>query len=1233
MSSDESDVASIKEEEDTTLSDDDNSDVEIKSSKKDRKRKIASDSEKSGSENDDDDEEDDDDDEDENVSSKKKNKKRKKKAPSGRDFLAWDVEVDDEDEDDDNDYDDEDDPRMNAMNEREEAERAMKEMEMNQRNRDRFKFQNMSEDEVQKYFENKYKADKNSGDYDDEDSAMDDISKNSHLPSTKDPNLWIVKCRMGEEKLVAMHLMRKCLAVENSNEPFQIKSVVVKEGLRGMIYIEAFKQSHVMSAIEGFSALNQFNITMVPIKDMVDVLRVVKDIPQLKLGSYVRLKRTMYKDDLAVVDLVDIAQNRVNLKLIPRVDYQRRRGAMRTEADKTYKLKRRPMPKLFDQDAIKEVGGEIVTDGDFIMFEGNHYRRGFLYKYFPINAVQADGVKPTLGELEKFQESSDDLKRELETTSLKDTENPFVPGDIVEVKAGELVNLRGKVMTVDGTKVVMMPDQEDLKEAITLNASELRKYFKEGDHAKVISGRYEGQTGLIVRVKDSTAIVLADLGMEELKVRVRDLQLCADVTTGVDSLGQFQYHDLVQLDHTGTVGVIIRLEKEHLEVLNMHGTVNRIKPQAIISKKDVRFAKVLDSQNNSVEAKDIVRVISGVNYKENESDDDPVGEVLYAFRGTVFIYARKIAKNGGVLVCKPKQLLLQGAKKTSNAPMVARMASPNPMASPRHSTGGMTPGSQDGMSSRGSVGGQTPRQNQNRHFGTANQQKVRRDLTIIGKNVRITKGPMKGLFGIVRDATEDTVRVELHTQCRTISVDRARVMVVGDTGITHTSGGSSFYNTAKTPMRDSSKTPMYGSKTPMYGAQTPMYGAMTPHAGDRTPHYSAMTPAYDGGRTPAFGDGGRTPAYGSKTPAYGDHDEHSSSRTPAYGNESGRTPAYGNESGRTPAYGSDSSRTPAYGTETGRTPAYGNESSKTPAYGSDSSRTPAYGSVDSGRTPAYDQDSSSHPSKTPSYDSSKTPAYGNDYETPMSPTYEPEPADTYNNAPARTPGFDSGRTPGYETYDSGSPTYDPEPAAGVEDDIGDTSSPRYDSPPLSYSAPTPGAMINPATPGAYHVNTPGPFLAPMTPGSGGGYDQYVAPSPYMGGGYDTNNYSSAGEEKIPDHFLSQGHWVMANLYVTIKEHDPRYNDREAIVQNVENGRVEIYVPDLKINLEVEFDQIQPTKPAAGDYARVIFGEDGGHSGQVVSKEGCDALIRSMTDTRDMRSINIGNCCKMHDGGA
>ncbi len=68
---------------------------------------------------------------------------------------------------------------------------------------------------------------------------------------------------------------------------------------------------------------------MVPIKEMVDTLRVVKDIPTLKQGTFVRLRRTMYRDDLAQVDWVDVAQNLVHLKLIPRIDYTRMRGALR----------------------------------------------------------------------------------------------------------------------------------------------------------------------------------------------------------------------------------------------------------------------------------------------------------------------------------------------------------------------------------------------------------------------------------------------------------------------------------------------------------------------------------------------------------------------------------------------------------------------------------------------------------------------------------------------------------------------------------------------------------------------------------------------------------------------------------------------------------------------------------------------------------------------------------------
>lgn len=46
---------------------------------------------------------------------------------------------------------------------------------------------------------------------------------------------------------------------------------------------------------------------------------------------------------------------------------------------------------------------------------------------------------------------------------VKDLSYIFSPGDYVEVADGELVNLRGKVQSVDGEKIVMLPDHEDLK--------------------------------------------------------------------------------------------------------------------------------------------------------------------------------------------------------------------------------------------------------------------------------------------------------------------------------------------------------------------------------------------------------------------------------------------------------------------------------------------------------------------------------------------------------------------------------------------------------------------------------------------------------------------------------------------------------------------------------------------------------------------------------------------------
>lgn len=819
-------------------------------------------------------------------------RKRRKKARFGG-FILDEAEVDDEVEDEE-DWEEGAEDMIDPHRATEETSSK----ELNSHRRLQMMLTSQKEDEIEDYYRRKY-ADTTAaeGGYREADVELsDEIAQQTLLPGVKDPNLWMVKCKIGEEKATVLQMMRKFIAYQFTEEPLQIRSVVAPEGVKGYIYIEGYKHTHVKNCIQGVGNLRigLYQQTMVPIKEMTDVLRVTREQAQLRPKQWVRLKRGIYRDDLAQVDYVDTAQGQVNLKLLPRVDYTRPRGALRSTSNEPEKRKKskRPAAKLFDVDAIRAVGGEVTTDGDFLIFEGNRYsRKGFLYKAFATSAIIADGVKPTLSELEKFEEQPEGLELELGETRKEEQGHSFAPGDNVEVAEGELVHLQGKIISIDGNKITMLPKHEDLTDPLDFQSHELKKYFKMGDHVKVIAGRFEGDTGLIVRVEDNMVVLFSDLTMHELKVLPRDLQLCADMATGVDSLGQFQWGDLVQLDPQ-TVGVIVRLEKENFQVLNMHGKLVQVKHQSVTKKCDARKAVALDSDQNQIQVRDIVKVIDGPHSGRQ-------GDVKHIFRNFAFLHSRMMLENGGIFVCKTRHLLLAGSTRQSTGPTMGGYTPLSPrISSPMHPSGG---GGGGGGGRGGGFGG-----------GGGRGRGGRRDSELIGQTIKITQGPYKGHIGIVKDATETTARVELHTKCQTISVDRSRIAVVGSAS-KGGGGGVSTYN--RTPMYGSgSQTPMYqsGSRTPMYGSQTPLY-----EAGSRTPHFGGgQTPLHDGSRTPVHGAWDPT---ASNTPARTELDDYTldeGSPSPSYqpatpGYQAPETPQ-GPYTPQTPGmYGSDHSYSPS----------------------------------------------------------------------------------------------------------------------------------------------------------------------------------------------------------------------------------------------------------------------------------------------------------------------------------
>ncbi|OON21811.1 Supt5 repeat protein, partial [Opisthorchis viverrini] len=671
------------------------------------------------------------------------------------------------------------------------------------------------EEEIERYYQERYESQNYVDRFGDGEAMADSIIQKERLPGIKDPNLWALRCKMGEEKATVLALMRKFIAYQYSDTPLQIKSAFAKEGLKGYIYVEAFKQTHVKQAIEGITALrlSQYKQQLVPISEMTEVMRVVKESGQLKADQWVRVKSGLYRDDLALVEYVEDAQNLVSLKLIPRIDYDRRRSRATAEEEDSNKTQRfrRPPQALF---APNKALDRIQRDGSWTIFEGNRYDSdGFLHKQFRISAVVIEGIRPTLAELERFHQTPDSLQlAAVAATAVAAAGNVpvtdstithcFTPGDVVEVCEGDLKNLRGRVVSIEGNnRIVVQPNHSDLHEPIPFTPVELRKFFNQGDHVKVLAGRHVNQTGLVIRFEPSLAVVLSDHSMNEMKVAPKDLRLWQDRASTLDSSGHVQMMDLVQVDPQ-TVGVVVNVEPEQVSVLTCFGKVVNLKSNTALRRLNTqrrRPAQAMDRNGNLIQVKQTVRLLE-------KPHCGLIGEVKHLYRSWAFIYSRTHLENAGLVVAQTRQLAVLNS--TQNAPEQQKAVNDFRTITP--------------LNGARNVGFE--------HDGRGRGDRMERKL--IGKTARIVKGTLKGLLGIICDATPTHVVLELHSQFKKVPVARENMALLDSGGhIMDTQYG------ATTPR----VTPMREMRTPQlaYGAQTPHAASTTPR-GDSTPLPSAF---------------------------------------------------------------------------------------------------------------------------------------------------------------------------------------------------------------------------------------------------------------------------------------------------------------------------------------------------------------------------------------------------------
>ena len=434
---------------------------------------------------------------------------------------------------------------------------------------------------------------------------------------------------------------------EFTARPLQILSAFQRDSLPGMIYVESHSSKEVMQAINGLvGVFPSRGVTLVPIEEMASLLQIKKKDTTITPGSWVRIKRGKYQGDLAQV--IGIAENgeEVGLKFVPRIDLSPKDDILSADGKKRKKIGgaisagMRPPQRFFNyEEVIKAYGRRAVAKRNQVyVFSNDTFKDGYIEKDFKLSALVLDNVNPTLYEIMKFTRQEDGTEHEgnvdlsiIAEAAKKEAITVLQPGDHVEVFEGEQTGVHGVVESIANDVVTLRAVGVDIEgQKVDVPARSVRKRFKPGDHVKVMSGHNADETGLVVSVMDNVVTFLSDMSMQEVSVFSKDLRVAAEVGASTNIVGNYELHDLVQLEYVfnfnrlllptlifcnfsqQTVGVIFKTERDSFRVLDQNGQVRLVQPHQISMRRDSTRAIATDAEGHPLRIQDNVKEVDGL---------------------------------------------------------------------------------------------------------------------------------------------------------------------------------------------------------------------------------------------------------------------------------------------------------------------------------------------------------------------------------------------------------------------------------------------------------------------------------------------------------------------------------------------------------------------------------------------------------------------------------------------
>ena len=526
--------------------------------------------------------------------------------------------------------------------------------------------------------------------------------EDTRLPvAGEDPKLFMVRCKPGKEQEVLINIMSKYMSRElgpPQNRMF-ITSAFTTPGAKGFIYVEAWAKGHVQPALSRIENVFSYSVSLIPVREMVPAITIESKTVNLRLKQFVRPKRGPYKGDLAqIVDIID-QQTILVIKIIPRIDYlslrQELEEQMRQEQEgdmegASRKRKRRPAglrppQKLFDSEEAEQYGQAYRDRHRKFGFVGYHWKNdffddnGFILKEMRTDYVDVTAVNPSLDELEKFKkrmtDGSDDewggedgfgAENDFEIGQLQKSVQRraiFSQGDHIRVVRGELTNLIGMITNVQDDYVMVMPENlPEITTALRVPLRHIIKHFELGTHVKVLRGAHKGETGIVTDIGEKSTIVsiLSDVTSINMRAFAADVTESSERSAGLDSLGAYRVHDLVQNTATNEFCVVIRIQAQTFRLIDHRGIVTLASIMNLGRKRNSRYATAFDKNSRQLMLGDNVRVVAG----EHQGRQ---GEIKHLHKGHLFMYNRMYQKTNGIFVTRARDCESLAAHRASDS--------------------------------------------------------------------------------------------------------------------------------------------------------------------------------------------------------------------------------------------------------------------------------------------------------------------------------------------------------------------------------------------------------------------------------------------------------------------------------------------------------------------------------------------------------------------------------------